>query len=691
MGAGQARALPAPRESLGGLWSLVAVDLRQVSIAEGFRAALSVAVIVALNEVFAWPPLMEAALAALLTCLCDPGGTVRRRLQAILTFGVLGALITVGFGLLRNEPLGLVIPLACVGVFCTGLARIHGQPAMQVGNLLTVVLVLALTRSIGSGQEALELGTTFLGGNLWAALLTLVIWRLRLYGPARRAVADAYMELSRLAQDMRLVLRHPDPHETIWDQHAGAHRRVVRAAIERARAAVLATVRARGPAGGRAAFTFIRLEAADQIFGALIALSELLASDPDPAANAAAERMLRLVRPLLVVLARAVALDTRLEPERLERAVHAIATAAEPDSPLHPVAEVLAERLRVPITLSAPDDWQPGTLPEAPPMPLWRQVVSTTRAHLNWQSEALRHALRNAATAAPAFFITLNWPAPYEHWLTITLVMTMQPFVALTYARALERVGGTIVGGLIAAVIATFCTTPIAIAAALFPLAVIALAVRPASFGLFIACLTPLVVLLSELGQPGASELTIALMRALYAMIGGGLAVIASLVLWPSWEPERVARDLRVAILTHGAYARAEIGVLLGEATPVQVEAARRAAGMASNNLEATLQRALLEPGGASARVEAALTVDAALRRMAGRLSAMHLDARSGHDPAPWHAWAAWIENAARLLAEGTTRLPPRPKLPSGDPQCEALNRIARQLETSASAMRRMS
>ena len=239
--------------------------------------------------------------------------------------------------------------------------------------------------------------------------------------------------------------------------------------------------------------------------------------------------------------------------------------------------------------------------------------------------------------------------------------MTMQPFVALTYARALERVGGTIVGGLIAAVIATVCTTPIAIAAALFPLAVVALAVRPASFGLFIACLTPLVVLLSELGQPGDSELTIAAMRALYSVIGGGLAVVASLLLWPSWEPERVARDLRVAILTHGAYARAELGVLLGEATAEQVEAARRAAGMASNNLEATLQRALLEPGGASARVEAALTIDAALRRMAGRLSAMHLADHSTHDPAAWHAWADWIENGARALAEGAAALPPVP------------------------------
>jgi hypothetical protein len=128
---------------------------------------------------------------------------------------------------------------------------------------------------------------------------------------------------------------------------------------------------------------------------------------------------------------------------------------------------------------------------------------------------------------------------------------------------------------------------------------------------------------------------------------------------------------------------------LLGEASPASVEAARRAAGVASNNLESTLQRALLEPAGAQGQLAAALTIDAALRRMAGRLSAMHLDGGASHDPALWHAWADWIEGAAQRISDGAAALSPRPKLPAGDPQAEALARIARQLETSASAVQR--
>jgi hypothetical protein len=129
---------------------------------------------------------------------------------------------------------------------------------------------------------------------------------------------------------------------------------------------------------------------------------------------------------------------------------------------------------------------------------------------------------------------------------------------------------------------------------------------------------------------------------------------------------------------------------LLGEAAPASVEPARRAAGLASNNVESSLQRALLERS-QDARVEAALTVDAAMRRVAGRLSALHLEIFRPHDDrAAWQAWRDWIDAASAALASGATDLPPRPRLPSGDPQSDALQRIARQLELTAGAMARI-
>ena len=135
-------------------------------------------------------------------------------------------------------------------------------------------------------------------------------------------------------------------------------------------------------------------------------------------------------------------------------------------------------------------------------------------------------------------------------------------------------------------------------------------------------------------------------MRALFTVIGGLLALAGGLVLWPSWEPGRLFTEMRAAIAAYAGFAEAELSALVGETRPATVEAARRAAGVASNNMEASLSRALHEPGHANRfRLEAVLVIDAALRRMGGRLTALQLDqAQQKALPASeWRRWRDWI------------------------------------------------
>ncbi len=404
----------------------------------------------------------------------------------------------------------------------------------------------------------------------------------------------------------------------------------------------------------------------------------------------AAARLLRLVRPALLIASQAIAADDPGRPgrrsatQRLARigpALEAMLTATAHIPGLAGIADAIAERFRMVATLTAPPGWAPGSLPDAPPPGRWMSRVMTPwRANLQWQSAIFRHALRAAVVAAPALAFTLSTSGHYQHWLIITLILTMQPFYALTWQRALERIGGTVLGGVLAAFIALVCTTPLAIAAALFPLAILAFTMRSVNYGAFISLLTPLVVLLTEFSQPGTGELYIAALRALYTLAGGALAVLGCLLLWPSWEPDRMKRELRTAIDAHADFARAELSLLLGEGDAPAVDRARRAAGVASNNLETSLSRALNEPRRSQREdLQAAMVVDAALRRMAGRLSALQLD--------PHHAdsigaealrcWRSWIGEALTALAQGASIPAARP--PGGAP--DALLRIARQIE----------
>jgi uncharacterized membrane protein YccC len=348
------------------------------------------------------------------------------------------------------------------------------------------------------------------------------------------------------------------------------------------------------------------------------------------------------------------------------------------------VSNALLQRLLVAARMTTPEgDSVEGSSAAGGPS-IAERLLAPLRGNLHWNSAALRHAVRTTAVAIPALLLTLTVGTSYAHWLTITLILTLQPFFALTWQRALERVAGTVLGGVVAAALAAFVHSPVAIAGLMFPLAVGAFAVRRVSFGLFMAALTPLIVLLSELGQPGQSELAIAAWRAGYTIAGGAIAVLGGLLLWPSWEPARVRGDLLTAIRAHAAFAESELAALLGEAAPGSTDAARRLAGVASNNLETTLSRALQEPGHASRReLEGAMLADAGLRRIAGRLSALQ------HAPglarsADAEAWRAWLAGAFAALERGD-------KLP-GDPPADApggaLARIARQIELIDGALR---
>jgi uncharacterized membrane protein YccC len=678
----------APSADLGRL--PIVLNLRAVSIAEGIRAALAVAVIIALSDWLDQPQLLAAALGALLTCMCDTGGPISRRLPGLLRFAFIGAAITFVMGISRAAGFWVAFPVGVAGLFCLAMARIYGQAAQQLGGLGSAVLVLGLDRPL-SAAAAGRLGLLFLAGGLWAVLLTMVIWRTHPFLPARRAVGNAYRELSLLVADLRDLIASHTTDEAAWERHARAHRRGVRDAIEAARAEMLDAIRALGPASNRAAQGLIRLEAVDQIFGALIALSEHL--EQNVAIRPACDRALRRLRPLLVVLG-GVVVDEVVKIAPLRRSVDLLTAdvAALPEAAAERgILQSIVERLRIAVTLAVPADYVPGTGLDGQRPPLRQRLLGPLKANLVWHSLALRHALRAITVGAPALAYTLIWFNPYAHWLTITIVVTMQPYFAATFTRALERIGGTVLGGVIAAAVGVFCHTPTAMALALFPLCVLALAIRTVSYGLFMVGLTPLVVLLVEIGEPGQSEWVVAGLRAAFTIAGGLLAVAGCYLLWPSWEPARLREEVVAGISAHGRYAEAELSFLLRETDADTVERARRAAGLSTNNIEASVSRAMLEPGNAAQeRLEAAMVIDAALRRFAGRLSAMQLDPglREAFGAETWRRWRDWIGTSMRALSAGQGRLAARPPL-AADPRGEALRRIARQIELMAAVVDR--
>jgi len=153
-------------------------------------------------------------------------------------------------------------------------------------------------------------------------------------------------------------------------------------------------------------------------------------------------------------------------------------------------------------------------------------------------------------------------------------------------------------------------------------------------------------------------------------------------VLWPIWEPDQVRQELRRALKAHADFAQAVLRASAGPEREAAILAGARATGLALNDLEAALSRALQQPrAGHHPEVESALVADATLRRISARLTVLR-HAPEAVDPAaePWRAWIA-----ATLAALGEDR--PLPEQPAHD-RGQSLTRLVSQVDLLVGTLR---
>ena len=241
---------------------------------------------------------------------------------------------------------------------------------------------------------------------------------------------------------------------------------------------------------------------------------------------------------------------------------------------------------------------------------------------LTSRSLPARHGMRMGIAAAFAVLLSFTLDITRGYWATITTLIVLQPYTGATMRKTLQRVGGSVLGGLIAAALAVIARTKLAIAGAMVPFTVAAVAVLPLNYGVFVLLLTPVFVLLAE---PHPGDWGIAGLRVVNTLWGGVIALAAAQFLWPAHEMETYASQLADLL----RQLRAMLALVTGAADPTSpvwrrsVDDARRSFGVAVTNAEATMQRLITEEAPNPRRVEAAMTVTTYGRRMASTLSAL--------------------------------------------------------------------
>jgi len=146
----------------------------------------------------------------------------------------------------------------------------------------------------------------------------------------------------------------------------------------------------------------------------------------------------------------------------------------------------------------------------------------------------LRHAVRVAVAVGASFAVGAIFQPPQAYWIVFTAIIVVQTSVGGTITASIERVFGTIVGGLIG-VIATYLRAKTAleegiVISAAAAIAAFAAAVRPS---LRVAPITTAIVLMGG-SAAHMGPITAASWRVAEIAIGGVIGVLTTLLVFPA-------------------------------------------------------------------------------------------------------------------------------------------------------------
>jgi uncharacterized membrane protein YccC len=255
----------------------------------------------------------------------------------------------------------------------------------------------------------------------------------------------------------------------------------------------------------------------------------------------------------------------------------------------------------------------------------WRAMVDAARANWTPHSMMMRHALRILVVGAVDVLLMRMVHVTHGSWLAMTSIIVLQPSGTGTLRRGAQRVGGTIAGGVLAAVFAASVHSQAGLIVVITITSIFTLATYAIDYGWYSFFLTPTFVLLA---LPHLRDWHFAGVRMGMTLLGAVVAVLAMRLLWPEQERVQLERLLARGAEADAAYVKAMIRYWSAldarrsnesrvRADRTVLAPARRACGLAINDAEEMLDRLVLEPHiGQSARWEEALTFATYLRRM---------------------------------------------------------------------------
>lgn len=548
------------------------------------------------------PPGVLAAIGALCGTVTSISGPYRDRARRT-GFAVLAGALGFYLGGLVGEH-GWWTAVLIVGVaVLSGVVSAAGNNASLASLQLLVYVILGTHESIVvSPQVALA---WFAVGAGWALLLSIGAWPVRATAPERALVAGVFDQVAALLTRSGTAAARSARHR-------------LTTALNGAYDALL-TARS-------------RLSGRDQVYRRLF----VVLSDATPVVEASVAMASARHRPPRSVVD---AVRTLAEAVRADRAPGELPLPEQGS----PALLTLGAGLR-----AVAADLAGADLADRPDRPDPRR--RTLRERLDfWFDDVLagpaawQHALRLGVCMAVAEAASAVAPLERSYWLVLTVAIVLKPDFGSVFGRAVQRGGGTLVGAVIGAGVLALNPSgwALVVLAAVFAFLLPITQVR--HFGMFSTTLTPLVIILLDVGHAGRWDLVVA--RAVDTLVACVIVLVFGYLLWPGSRRPRIGGRLADAVDAVARYADVAL-----RAEPHGRTSLRRRGYRQLADLRTELQRALVEPWGAGRLAAAWYPAIIGLERVTGAVTRVAVAIAEG-DPVPPAADVDAVVAALRGIA----------------------------------------
>jgi uncharacterized membrane protein YccC len=222
----------------------------------------------------------------------------------------------------------------------------------------------------------------------------------------------------------------------------------------------------------------------------------------------------------------------------------------------------------------------------------WQEI----RENLTLKSNTFRHALRLTIAMLAGYTLSYYFNLSHAYWVLLTIVTILKPVYATSRKRNMQRVGGTLIGALLAIGIIYFITSTAALFVIMIFCMIMGYSLLRVNYFGFVLFLTLYIIITFHFLNPEEFRVLIK-DRLVDTVTGSIIAFIAARFVLPVWGSEEIEGYMLKMLNTSEAYFNTSWKSLSNHnVDSKEYKLARKDAVVALTNLSENFQRILAEP-----------------------------------------------------------------------------------------------